>query len=121
MLDSSRAPLSGIAAEINGRFEKTAEADDHRIAVGKLLIAARERVKRGEVGDVTWLDSRGWKQGQRRRAYQSPAMPRDWDSRSANALSMSGGAPGNSPDPRSRKPLQDTFREPLKAASASPR
>src|SRR5258706_15292379 len=56
MLDSSRAPLSDIAAEINGRFEKAAEADDHRIAAGKLLITARERVKRGEAGDVTWPD-----------------------------------------------------------------
>lgn len=50
-------PLDTVAAEINARFRKATEieskANDHRIAAGKLLIDARERVQGGEVS-VTW-------------------------------------------------------------------
>src|ERR1051326_1529865 len=33
-----------------------AQADDHRIAAGQLLIEAQKRVEAGEAGDTTWSD-----------------------------------------------------------------
>jgi hypothetical protein len=50
--------LDTVAAEINARFRKAAEieqkATDHRIAAGRLLIEARDRVQRGEAGSIGW-------------------------------------------------------------------
>jgi hypothetical protein len=54
--DSYMPPLENIAAEINVRLQLAAKADDHRIAAGKLLIEAQERVEAGEAGDITWSD-----------------------------------------------------------------
>jgi hypothetical protein len=55
-MSNSSPPLDLIATQINDRLEKVAEADDHRMAAGKLLIEAHERVKRGDAGNVTWPD-----------------------------------------------------------------
>jgi hypothetical protein len=54
--DGYMPPLDDVAAEINIRLQLAAKADDHRIAAGKLLIEARQRVESGEAGDITWSD-----------------------------------------------------------------
>src|ERR1700740_2625511 len=54
--DGSTPPLETIAAEINVRLAKEAKGDDHRIAAGKLLVEAQQRVEAGEAGDITWSD-----------------------------------------------------------------
>ena len=54
--DGCMPPLETIAHEINIRLQRAAQADDHRISAGKLLIEARERVEAGEAGDITWSD-----------------------------------------------------------------
>ena len=54
--DGYLPPLDDIAAEINVRLQRAAQADDHRIAAGKLLIDAQKRVEAGEAGDITWSD-----------------------------------------------------------------
>ena len=48
--DGYMPPLDAIKAEINVRLQLASKADDHRIAAGKLLIEARERVEAGEAG-----------------------------------------------------------------------
>jgi len=54
--DGDMPTLDHLAREINVRLQRAAQADDHRIAAGRLLIDAQKRVEAGEAGDITWSD-----------------------------------------------------------------